>query len=288
MKYETLLRRYRPSPRVPLLWWGRAVTGRLGLRSPAVLVYQMGKVGSTTVAYSLNQQGFWAVSVHFLNPYNIYLALPPQVTVADPTFKAYTEGHLTVLLEAAYRANGALAGSRGGRVPIIIMVRDAVARNLSGFFQGLELQVGRMMGSEPFDQATLEHAFWERYCHELPVVWFDVEPRAELGVDLLAYPFDAERGYSVVQHGNYDILLLKLETPDADKAQAIAQLLGRSSFRLIPQNVGENKAYSNLYKQFRRNLVLPDSYLERQYSSRFMQHFYTPAEIEQFWQRWRA
>ena len=49
----------------------------------------------------------------------------------------------------------------------------------------------------------------------------------------------------------------------------------------------ERETGTQIYQRFKTEIRLPDGYLERMYSSRLAQHFYSPAEIAAFQAHWR-
>jgi len=69
---------------------------------------------------------------------------------------------------------------------------------------------------------------------------------------------------------------------------AVRDFLGLSAFELVESNTAEDKSYADLYKAFRRQLRLPEAYLDRVYGSRFAHHFYGPAEVDAFRRKWSA
>jgi len=76
-----------------------------------------------------------------------------------------------------------------------------------------------------------------------------------------------------INEDNVDLLILKLETSDSVKENAIADFLGLKEFKLVRTNVGENKNYRVMYKEFKQNLKLPLSYIEKMCISKYFNHF---------------
>ncbi|WP_044034942.1 putative capsular polysaccharide synthesis family protein, partial [Microcystis aeruginosa] len=60
----------------------------------------------------------------------------------------------------------------------------------------------------------------------------------------------------------------------------------RAEFKLVRTNVGEDKNYRDMYKEFKQNLKLPLSYVEEMCSSKYFNHFYTEEEIRKVYSRW--
>ena len=57
-------------------------------------------------------------------------------------------------------------------------------------------------------------------------------------------------------------------------------------FTLVKSNIGDDKAYHGLYRGFLEFIVLPDSYIDKMYTSKYVRHFYSEEEIEAFKARW--
>jgi hypothetical protein len=58
-------------------------------------------------------------------------------------------------------------------------------------------------------------------------------------------------------------------------------------FELQRANEGHRKAYADAYEAFKRQIVVPNEDLEQLLDSRFMHHFYTDAEIDRIYKKWR-
>ena len=58
-------------------------------------------------------------------------------------------------------------------------------------------------------------------------------------------------------------------------------------FNLLNLNLAIQKPYAEVYKKFIDTIEFPSSYVEKVYSSRFAQHFYTGQEINMFRKKWR-
>jgi hypothetical protein len=128
--------------------------------------------------------------------------------------------------------------------------------------------------------------FLERYPHEAPLTWFDMELRPMFGVDVFATEFPKDQGYQIY-HGEFsDLLLFKLEKLNQCAPEAIGRFLHVQDFVLARANVGEDKSYASLYDEFKKTVALPGSYLDRMYRSQLVQHFYGRDEIDRFRARW--
>lgn len=54
------------------------------------------------------------------------------------------------------------------------------------------------------------------------------------------------------------------------------------NFEITSKNRSSHKWYAPLYKEFNEKIVYPKSFLDQMYSNRYVRHFYSGAEIENF------
>lgn len=259
-------------------WWQRVQLRRELRAGPPVVVYQMGKVGSLAVLRSLEAQGVHPVAhAHRLHPSSIRAvdlgieALNPEA--ARQRWQERNEG-LLLYDEIIARRRPAC---------FITLVREPVGRNVSAFFQNLEVY---FPGAVPDEMDVLREGFLERYPHHLPLTWFDDEFAAALDIDVYAKPFPREEGALQLRRGPFEVLILKVELPDAQKANAIADFLSLEPFPLVRENVGAAKKYGNMYQQFKETVTLPQAYLDRMAQAKYTRHFYTDEEIDAMVARW--
>ena len=121
--------------------------GLLKLRlKPPVFIFQMGKVASTSIYKSLQQQY-------------------PGRVFHGHSFKKDHENPEIRFLHHHYRF--------GGRIKIISLVREPVGRNISAFFQNFEEYTGIPFSSSALSLDELYQIFLGKYAHEEPLEWFD-------------------------------------------------------------------------------------------------------------------
>ncbi len=89
----------------------------------------------------------------------------------------------------------------------------------------------------------------------------------------------------MIKGDDVNLLILRLESLDDVVGTAIQAFLGLENFKLTRANQASEKEYQDIYMAFKQELVLPDSYIDEMYTSKFAQHFYTPDEIATFRQR---
>ena len=118
------------------------------------------------------------------------------------------------------------------------------------------------------------------------VKWFDREFLPTTGVNIYDYPFNTEHGYTEIHTEDYDILVLQLEQLNENMA-IIQRFLGLSEpFELMNRNMSSKKWYHLLYKEFKAAYKPPGQFIDALYSSTFMTHFYSEADIEKFRKKW--
>ncbi|RMF29402.1 MAG: hypothetical protein D6759_13910, partial [Chloroflexi bacterium] len=248
-----------------------------------LIVYQMGKVGSSTVVASLE-----ALSLD--SPiYHIHTLTWEGIRSGERIYRAIygdsrppSFSRMKHLLASRHLRRQLDRGVRGPRWKVITLVRDPIARNISDFFQLIDWWLPHFLPRYEAGEATIEEAiatFLERYYHDEPLNWFDIELKASLGIDVFATPFPKSTGYQVYQGEGVDLLVLKLERLDECAPEAFRAFLGVERFELIRANVSSDKMYGDAYRAFVKAIRLPDSYIEQMYTSRYVRHFYSDEEI---------
>ena len=271
--------------------------GWQGLNSDdKIVIYQMGKVGSTSVWRSLESLDLElpVYHIHSLTAANIQRNLNRAQT-NFPTFRAiYSE-----LIQAEYLRRQLDRGNIKSPWSVITLVRDPMAKTLSSFFQALEVElhggIDYREGSqtEPQQQIvdTVLARFYEVYVNnpnrQHPFDWFDRELKTNLGMDVLAEPALGEKTYHIYKNKQANVLLLKLEFLTSSTQPAFQEFLGLENFKLTSSNVRAQKQYGSLYKDFLDRVELPANYLDWVYGFAPVKQFYSEAEIENFYQRWK-
>jgi hypothetical protein len=116
--------------------------------------------------------------------------------------------------------------------------------------------------------------------------FFQREIQGVFGIDVFGTTFPIEQGYRIYQGSGADLLLIKMERLSDCFSEAIARFLGVSDVRLISKNIGDEKAYSEIYDQTKRKIHFPAAYLDEAYGSRMARQFYSDAEVEAFRKNW--
>lgn len=270
----------------------------LQYKEPPLLIYQMGKVGSKTVRKSLEalDLDMPIFHVHFLT----------EERVRDTEKERWKylgtekEGHLKHVWQYQYLRKRMTSDLNGKKWKIVTLTREPIGRNISTFFENLDVELLEgdnryRIQSDYYDfeiVANLENTdelvdiFFEKLYHDRPLVFFDQEIKSVFGVDVFSGEFPISKGYKVYEGELADVLLIRLESLNECAAEAFKEFLNIEELALLDTNVGGEKAYAPIYKEVKDSIVLPESYVERMYTSRYTRHFYSEREIARFRARW--
>ncbi len=255
----------------------------VGRYEKIVLVYQVGKVASSTVYRAIRQHP-QLLSLHFHR-----MPGPYQRSVSRTTFKSSGMRRLTLLQDVAGATGSRLMRRRPRLIHIITMVREPVSRNVSAFFQNLDLFLEKTK-NERFGSNinSVMGMIGTKYEHDIPLKWFDIEFKENTGIDIFSYPFDKEAGYVIIREEAVPILILRTDLRDDTKRLVISEFLGIALNALKPVNVGSKKRYSELYSNAQAGFRIPKPVLDEIFQSKFFRHFFAEAEAEEIRRRWQV
>lgn len=256
-----------------------------------ILVYQVGKVGSTSIHISLQQKNLPSFHVHNFQ--------------------------INYFASSKYKKLYNLAiGKRP--IKIISLVREPISRDISSFFQIAFSSVRAIAGGylkkglyEDFldiyyrnllnAKCESKHEKNENY-EEMPVRfklfetvqkngntfdWFDYELKETFGIDVYEYPFDKNKGYSIIEKDGIEVLIMQLEKL-SQLEDVIGEFVGDKQFCLVNDNESSGKEYQFLYKEFLNGIVLPQDYIDFYYkNNEAMNHFYSIEDQEKFRRKWK-
>ena len=248
-----------------------------------VLIYQMGKVGSSSIEASLIKSQIPSWHLHTFDDneeFQIYKNKKDVACFFDwPTRMAYkmTLAHRRRLLQ------------RRKQLKIITLVRDPIATVTSRLFQDLHLHfiaAKKNLSLHGDIQSTLAHienAFetlmrWDYFTH-----WFEREIQRHFNVDVLAHVNDPNQTHWHITQGGREILLMKCEAINTS-IETLQDFLERPDFSLHPSNEATNKWYSALYREFKEKY--PFERLFHLYQAPLYQTLYSEEEINGFKQKW--
>lgn len=214
--------------------------------TPDVLVYQPGKVGSTTLYQSLLKAGINCIHVHrfWYDKMDIYVKENMKAAIDELKKK--------------------------DELKIITAVRDPIARILSSFMQNYFRDIANEGISNLKD--GLIGFIKNRVTCEFD--WFDNNIKRNFGIDILEYDFDKSRGYGIIEEHNIKILILTMEKMNENE-DIIREFVDIPDFKLENYNVGEEKEYKWIYEGIKKNMLIPEEIIQSCNSDIRFKHFYS-------------
>lgn len=254
-----------------------SLSARLYMKGKApVIVYSKERTGSVALYNSLVAAGVPAIATHYLDPAKI------------------GEGKLSG--SAQWASKHVVQPRR--RAKFITLVRNPVDNLLSTFARNEFVDKPRTRGLSPdaaLDVTPSElDARFRRYLEDgelrRELEWFDSEFRVALGIDAFTHPFNATLGFDRIISGPFDVLILRTELSDSDKAAAVARFLELPQFAMAhgpvtvsdaPGVAGEQADYREQYRELKRRAVIPRPHWETIAGSKVARHFIADGELAQ-------
>ncbi len=252
-----------------------------------ILIYQMGKVGSTTIYETLKHSGIEnsIYHIHYLSERRIINA----INTYENLDRSLVPMHLRrsrILVKKIDLQND--------KIKVIALTREPVGRVVSEFFQNIYYFSTETLSSK--NKVDLNLAFEKvndrilsyDVDDEEAATWFDKEFKEALGIDIYNYSFDKNKGYEIIKDKNVECLIIKMEKLNEVGVAAINDFMPNSNIlELVQTNIGSEKKFSEEQKKLKSLLNFDEQTLEYIYSSKYMKHFYTDEEITSFISKWR-
>ncbi|MDD1782177.1 putative capsular polysaccharide synthesis family protein [Enterovibrio sp. ZSDZ35] len=248
-----------------------------------VLVYQMGKVGSSSIEASLEQASIPSWHIHTFDDNEEFQMYRNTADVA-----CFFDWHVRAGYKLALAHRRRILQKRPS-LKIITLVRDPVATVVSRFFQDLHIQfvAGKkneaIHGDMDKTLTHLVHAFEQHVRLDYFTNWFDRELKRHFGVDILQHVHDSTQAHWTIEEGGREILLMKCEAIN-DSAAALSAFLAAPDFVLTTSNDSANKWYSELYRQFKSTYRFEK--LFHLYDAPLYQAVYSENERNAFKNKW--
>lgn len=240
----------------------------------AIFIYQMGKVGSTTLENSLPN----AVHVHAF--YNRNHTCPVRLK----GLAKFGAKHLLYRAEQEFRAWLIRCTiKRRKHTKVITLVRDPMARNISMFFHDIDAYLYSAhtncdssrafpLSTRHQDMQLLETVFEQEFDHTYPLTWFERELKVITQLDIYKAPFNTQLGFSKMKNNKFSVMCIRV-----DKLSRCLDYLSEftgKEITLINSNEAQSKWYGELYHRFKQSYQ-PSSILTSQIiESRYYQHFF--------------
>jgi hypothetical protein len=220
------------------------------LARPLALVFQMGKVGSSTLETTLSR--------HF----------------RGSVLHAHSLGSLPASQQRL------IAWKRRLRLPIHVItpIREPIGRNVSAFFHNFKRDTGFELSDRSWSVAELCDLFLRCYPHRICLEWFDTQFLPAFGIDVYAAPFPIERKWQTYRHGSVRLLVYRTDLDHDLQRDVVKNFLGLDIERFEFTNRADDKDYAEVYRRFVAEAALPEWYISRMHRSRFACHFWSAEE----------
>jgi hypothetical protein len=274
-----------------------------------ILVYTMGKVGSTAVMRSLQNVNIYCRHFHWAAAATqAFFDRLEQVSPTGVTrWNFYVQNRLNMR-----RLRSALGDAEyASLIKVITAIRAPVDQILSHCFQSLpvweaalsarklelnaanicgliEDGVGLYLAKPDRTIAELTCELDERNCAPIMFCWlvhnylhwFDEELQPFFAVDILAGRM--RDGFQIA--GN--VLILKFEQLPTHGEQVVAAYSQRPRFKLIRDNVGTQRSHGDLYQEVLGRIRFPAQFVDHLCDGPYVRHFYDDDARAQMRRRW--
>jgi hypothetical protein len=244
--------------------------------NPPIIVYQMGRVGSSTVYRSLINS-----NSYLKNPvYQVHFLSDEGIRNAEEYFLSLNPPLRAEHIERSKLLRKKMSKSRG-RWKIITLVREPIARDISDFFQNVQKYYPHLIDSRGKikREESIRH-LQEMFMNYDPKTdytcnWFDSELRPAFDIDVYNCPFNHALGFSIIRNETIDLLIMRLEDMNRCFTRALREFLGlKEPVSMKRSNISAEKPYQADYEYIKENIVLPKSVASTIFSTKYATHFY--------------
>jgi len=249
---------------------------------PPVIILTPGKVGSSSVYYTLkkNLTENSIFHIHYLSEDGIKKSKINHLKSDRKSLPL----HLMVS-ELLYKK----LKSYNGKIKIITIIREPISRSLSSFFQNINFYKKTIENDNLTVNETIALKIIQKdIINSVKSIdqWLLSELLNNFDVDIYSQEFPKENRYVIFKNTNIELLLLKMEDMNDVFNKSTKDFFRKTNGIILEKhNVGEAKYYSDQYIKIKRNIKLDDTILTNIISSNYFNHFYkedTIAIIKKF------
>lgn len=253
-----------------------------------ILIYTMGKVGSTTVYHTFQQLFIWPLvyHVHHLTPEILEFMVSKyeknELTVTGKISLRNLQRGSSRHLSASHILRKVYSEETNKKWNIVTLVRDPFSTYLSHIFQNPQISRKSLLDEKgKIDRKKVEghvHKTFSGFNPNKDYIsnWFDREFLKFTGVDLYQYPFNAEKGCTFISDEKFNIAVISLETLDENLPEVIREFVPGSNITSVEKkNVRNRDDQATFYNDLKKELAVPREGLEKMYSTKYAKHFFT-------------
>lgn len=249
-----------------------------------VLVYQMGKVGSSSIEHTLGERKIPSYHIHTFDDHEEFHMYHNKQDV-----KKFFDFKNRAIYRLVLNQRKRILQKRE-QIKIVTLVRDPIATVLSRFFQDLHFQFIEGKRNEAIHNDMdvtyqhLENCFDNYINLNYFANWFDNELKRNFKIDVMGQQIDNTQPFFTFSNSQAEVLLIKCEKLSS-LDQEIGHFLNVDNFELKNSNEAKNKWYSNIYQYFKQKYDF--SKLFYMYDLPLYQHVYSEQEREAFKAKWQ-
>ncbi len=253
------------------------------LKNPFVLIYTMGKVGSSSIYYSLknDNQVENVFHLHFATK-NINIHKKFSKKIGDfPYFEHLYIGEQIANLNLI---------ETNKKVEIITLVRDPIAIVVSNLFQNPKITSSSIFNTEGNIDFNLAKNYLINELKKGTIFdffddWFNEELKNFTGIDVFDTSFDKKKGSQIIVKKNFKVLFLTLENLN-NNYSVICDFLGKKNLMFNRYNERDTSVNAKIYKEIVNSIKLPRELLLEIYNRPIVNHFYNEEQVELFIKKW--
>lgn len=188
------------------------------------------------------------------------------------------------------------------KVKIFAAIREPISRDLSRLYEQftmmftsdtnrmLEYNLSNPLFQDGGDAQLCFDLYYDspQARDELYSIGHFMERFKENILDLSQYPFDKEKGYTIIQEGNVEVFVYQLEKMNQIVKEASQFVGGKPFHSWVKGNEASSKWIHTSYKEAQKKLRISQEYFDRSYNCPWLSHFYSPEDIEKFKGKWRS
>ncbi len=235
-----------------------------------VLVFQMGKVGSSSIERALVELGVNIIHLHKITNSNVYFYNPEIID----RFKRFRGRLLHFFVNMIIKRK---------KCKVITIVRDPMSRTLSQMFHHLDLLIYTHNKNDSRNEVSAYKLFQNIFLNDINInytdQWMNHEFNRALGVEYLHCDFNKELGYGNIDTEKKKILILRFESLNQLES-VVAKFVGLREFKFSKVNRAKNKWYGDLYGNFKSEFKVSNSIFNKMYETGFYRKFYGESSLE--------
>ena len=237
------------------------------LSDTLLLVYSMGKTGSSSVYYTLMRDFPFSkvIHVHFLSDYW-------YSWFSNQNKKNLKKDRNQILSDKAKKFI-----KKNKKLFSITIIRDPFSRSISDYFHSK-----RDILSSLSDNQIIKEISESYYIQSNSMDWFEKDFNSFFNIDIYKMPFNTNKGWEVYKLGEErSILIIRIDVLTSSFKKAFFNLTGLHVNKLFITNRREDdNTLSERYKLFKSNYYESEESVNRKLSSKFVKHFFNKNQIQ--------